>query len=48
MIEPKVIKQGWLGQAVIGESLLCFKRAGADGILSYFSKQWLLDQAEQN
>jgi porphobilinogen synthase len=42
------IEQGWLGQAVIGESLLCFKRAGADGILSYFSKQWLLDQAEQN
>jgi porphobilinogen synthase len=42
------IEQGWLGQAVIGESLLCFKRAGADGILSYFSKQWLLDQDEQS
>ena len=40
------IEQGWLGEAVIGESLLCFKRAGADGILSYFSKQWLISQAE--
>jgi delta-aminolevulinic acid dehydratase/porphobilinogen synthase len=26
---------------VIDESLLCFKRAGADGILSYFTKKWL-------
>nr|WP_241664515.1 porphobilinogen synthase [Ningiella ruwaisensis] len=26
-------------EAVILESLLCFKRAGADGILSYFAKQ---------
>jgi porphobilinogen synthase len=38
-------QNGWLDErAVIMESLLCFKRAGADGILSYFSKrvaQWL-------
>ncbi|MCW8882761.1 MAG: porphobilinogen synthase, partial [Sedimenticola sp.] len=36
---------GWLDErAVVMESLLCFKRAGADGILTYFAKQaaeWL-------
>jgi porphobilinogen synthase len=31
------INNGWLTEAVIAESLLCFKRAGADGILSYFA-----------
>jgi porphobilinogen synthase len=31
------MQQGWLSEAVMLESLLCFKRAGADGILSYFS-----------
>ncbi len=32
--------QGWLQrEAVILESLLCFKRAGADGILTYFAAQ---------
>ncbi len=35
------IANGWLEESVIHESLLCFKRAGADGILSYFTKQWL-------
>ena len=35
------IANGWLEESVIDESLLCFKRAGADGILSYFTKQWL-------
>lgn len=31
---------GWLdGDAVMMESLLCFKRAGADGILTYFAKR---------
>ncbi|MCF1427357.1 MAG: porphobilinogen synthase [Shewanella sp.] len=39
------IQNGWLSErAVIMESLLCFKRAGADGILTYFAKQaaqWL-------
>jgi porphobilinogen synthase len=40
-------QNGWLSeQAVITESLLGFKRAGADGILTYFAKraaQWLND-----
>ena len=31
------INNGWLGEEVILESLTCIKRAGADGILSYFS-----------
>lgn len=33
------IANGWLTDAVITESLLSFKRAGADGILTYFAKQ---------
>jgi porphobilinogen synthase len=28
---------GWLDERVVLETLLCFKRAGADGILSYFA-----------
>lgn len=40
-------QNGWLEeQAVIMESLICIKRAGADGILTYFAKraaQWLND-----
>lgn len=32
------IQNGWLSDAVIEESLLAFKRAGADGILTYFAK----------
>lgn len=39
------IQNGWLSEkATIMESLLCFKRAGADGVLTYFAKQaaqWL-------
>ncbi|TKB56097.1 porphobilinogen synthase [Ferrimonas aestuarii] len=39
------IQNGWLDERkIIMESLLCFKRAGADGILTYFAKrvaQWL-------
>ncbi|WP_028762551.1 porphobilinogen synthase [Shewanella colwelliana] len=39
------IENGWLAEkAIVMESLLCFKRAGADGILTYFAKraaQWL-------
>ncbi|WP_269471108.1 porphobilinogen synthase [Sulfuriflexus mobilis] len=39
------IENGWLDErAVVMESLLAFKRAGADGILTYFAKraaQWL-------
>ncbi|MEO5342984.1 MAG: porphobilinogen synthase [Gammaproteobacteria bacterium SHHR-1] len=40
-------QNGWLDErAVALESLLCIKRAGADGILSYFAKkaaQWLAE-----
>src|SRR5690554_3910621 len=32
------IANGWLSEEVIMESLLGFKRAGADGILTYFAK----------
>ena len=33
-------ENGWLNRdQVILESLLCFKRAGADGIFSYFAKE---------
>ncbi len=32
------IERGWLSEAVILESLVCIKRAGADGILTYFAK----------
>lgn len=33
-------QNGWLNrEQVITESLLCFKRAGADGILTYFAKE---------
>ncbi|TCP95206.1 porphobilinogen synthase [Cricetibacter osteomyelitidis] len=42
------IQNGWLKEKeCIMESLLCFKRAGADGILTYFAKQvaeWLYDE----
>ena len=31
------VDRGWLGESVIMESLLCMKRAGADGILTYFA-----------
>lgn len=45
------IQNGWLQeQPVVMESLLCFKRAGADGVLTYFAKrvaQWLHDQSMQ-
>jgi porphobilinogen synthase len=38
-------QNGWLDEkAVVMESLLSFKRAGADGILTYFAKRvagWL-------
>jgi porphobilinogen synthase len=29
------IERGWLDRKVIAESLLAFKRAGADGVLTY-------------
>ena len=41
-------QNGWLDErAVVMESLLGFKRAGADGILSYYAKtvaQWLQEK----
>ena len=33
------IENGWLDERVIFETLLCFKRAGADGIFTYFGKR---------
>ncbi|MCP6379381.1 porphobilinogen synthase, partial [Klebsiella pneumoniae] len=36
MIEG-AIRAGWLGESVVAESLLAFKRAGCDGILTYFA-----------
>lgn len=42
-------QNGWLQeQPAVIESLLCFKRAGADGVLTYFAKrvaQWLHEEA---
>ena len=33
-------QNGWIdGEKVMMESLLCFKRAGCDGILTYFAPQ---------
>ncbi len=44
------IQNGWLKEKeCIMESLLCFKRAGADGILTYFAKQvaeWLYEEGK--
>lgn len=31
------IRQGWLSRDVVMESLLCFRRAGCDGILTYYA-----------
>ena len=36
-IHMAAIQNGWLNEAVIMESLVAFKRAGADGILTYFA-----------
>jgi len=33
------IQNGWLSEAVILESLIGFRRAGADGILTYFAEK---------
>jgi porphobilinogen synthase len=44
-------QNGWLQEKpTVMESLLCFKRAGADGVLTYFAKQvaqWLHDDHMQ-
>ena len=34
------IDKGWVDKEVIFESLMCFKRAGASGILTYFAKEF--------
>lgn len=43
------VQQGWLDERTVAlETLLCFKRAGADGILTYYAKQaaiWLKEDA---
>lgn len=45
------IDNGWLKEKeTVLESLLCFKRAGADGVLTYFAKQvaiWLQKDNQQ-
>lgn len=45
------IQNGWLDEKkAIMESLLCFKRAGADGILTYFAPQaarWLAEEGRR-
>jgi porphobilinogen synthase len=44
-------QNGWLKERdTVMESLLCFKRAGADGILTYFAKdvaEWLAEENAQ-
>lgn len=37
------VQNGWLTESAVEESLLCFKRAGADGILTYFAK-WMAER----
>ncbi len=39
------VQAGWLPEEAILESLLCLKRAGADGILTYFAK-WAASKPE--
>ncbi len=45
-MHKQAILNGWLNEKeTVLEALLCFKRAGADGILTYFAKdvaEWLL------
>ena len=38
-MQMAAIENGWLSDAVINESLLGMKRAGADAILTYFAKR---------
>lgn len=50
-MQMAAIQNGWLQeQPVVMESLMCFKRAGADGVLTYFAKrvaQWLREESLQ-
>ena len=47
-MQMAAIQNGWLKEKEsILEGLLCFKRAGTDGILTYFAKQvaiWLAEE----
>jgi porphobilinogen synthase len=38
-MQMAAIEKGWLSEAVINESLLGMKRAGADAVLTYFAKR---------
>jgi porphobilinogen synthase len=38
-MQMAAIEKGWLSEAVITESLLAMKRAGADAVLTYFAKR---------
>ena len=38
-MQMAAIEKGWLSEAIISESLLSMKRAGADAILTYFAKR---------
>jgi porphobilinogen synthase len=38
-MQMAAIGNGWVTDAVIEESLICLKRAGADGVLTYFAKE---------
>ena len=42
------IDQGWLGRSAILESLLSYRRAGADAILTYFALEAAELISEQN
>ena len=38
-MQEAAIRNGWLSREAMRESLLCFRRAGCDGILTYFAPQ---------
>ncbi|AZS49273.1 porphobilinogen synthase [Entomomonas moraniae] len=46
-MQMAAINNGWLSENIIMETLLGFKRAGADGILSYFAK-YAAEQLKNN
>lgn len=46
-MQMAAINNGWLSESIIMETLLGFKRAGADGILSYFAK-YAAEQLKNN
>ena len=46
-MQMAAIQNGWLAEAVIAESLLCIKRAGADAVLTYFAKRVAADLRER-